>query len=349
MFHKYSLLITLKLLFFGFIISTAAYASNNLVWYEPTNLGVAGGYASDFNNLFATGTDGQWASSQKVTDVLMLRYTTLRNIEAKSPGFIKNRLVPFFQSSNLKLAIDSTAATWLSCRPINEQQYILNAEVAFLKSLSDSGVKISFISMQSTLSKNPNESMKCKYPVNLRIKDIITYMTTVRTQLPQLAATEIGLIDASLAKGNEWVIKNLGVKNIGDLFNRLLLEINKNKLKLAYVHLDQPWETIKDFDNSAPSTFNDIVKLQRHLKNRQIDTGILLTTSNSSSEKIFNNRVQQVARTFVKSRAAGRHFVLASWSDYPLSELPETAAKPSRFPFTKVLLQLGTYLNKTYK
>jgi hypothetical protein len=336
---------SLKVLLLGCTLST--YAASDLVWYEPTNLGNAGGNAPDFGNLFTPGTDAQWAGSRRVTDVIMLRYSTLRNFESKSPGFINHTLVPFLRRNNLKLAIDSTVATWLSCRTETDQKSLLSSEVTFLKSLSAAGVRIAFISMQSTLSKNPVDN-RCYYPVQVRIKDIAIYIKTIRTFLPQLATTEIGLIDASLAKGNTWVKKNLEVNNIEALFDRLLTALQGQGLKLSYIHLDQPWETISDFNPSAPSSFADIVRLQRYLKNKQLKAGLLLTTTNGSSDHLFHTRVQQVARSFVKSNAVGRHFILSSWSAYPRNELPEKPTNPSQIPLTKVLLDVGTYLKRQY-
>ncbi len=322
--------------------------SGELVWYEPSNLGNAGGYSQDFGDLFTVGPNSPWSASKELTDVLMLRVSTLRAYENANPGFIASRLVPFFNANRVKLALDSTAATWLSCKSRTDQNSTLNDELVFIRSLIAAGLKIDFISLQSTLSKNPTEEMKCEYPLNKRIRDIARYLKTIQSNIPQLASTQFGLIDASLAKGDAWVARNLGVANVQKLYDQLFRSLKKNRLKLSYLHLDHPWDSISEFRKSEPSSFADIAALQEYLTKQKVKAGIILTSTYSNSDKQFNTRIQQVVRTFVRKGAVGRHFVLASWKAFPRSELPENPQEPASKPLTSILLEAASFLKRSY-
>jgi hypothetical protein len=243
----------------------------------------------------------------------------------------------------MKLAIDSGIATFASCRPSQQDKGQISGEVALLRKLARAGIRLSYISMQSTLSKLSGDCPT--YSVAQRIQDIVWYMSEVEKAIgSDEPGLQFGLIDASVAKGGNWIEKHLGVHSIEDAYDQLFAALSRQGLRLSYVHLDHPWEAFHEFDRRGPSSFADVRRFQAWVESHGVANGMLLTSLDSADEAQFHDRVLQVEQRLLALGIPNEQLVLAAWSSQPKSELPESPSQPNRYPMTRVLADLGANL-----
>jgi hypothetical protein len=329
------------LVFFSWL--TAATAADYTLWYEPSNGKQAGGSLPDFMKLFDPENVSGWPNAQRNTSVLLLRINTLRNAERERPGFIASSLAPFLARTGMKFGIDTGIATFALCRASEQNAKAISHELNLLRRIENAGIKIAFIGLQSSLSKLRNERTECpQYSLADRIKDITWYISTVRSGLAiRDNSTQFGLMDASLAKGQKWVQKYLGVNRLEDAYEQLLAALASRSLRLDFVQLDHPWEAFHDFNPRSPTSLAEVAQFQAWLEKRGIASGVFLTSVRSSTEAEFREKVLQVVEGLKSVGAPGRQFVLASWSTMPTTELPENPTEPGRYPMTRILKEVG--------
>lgn len=323
--------------------------ATTMLWYEPSNGQQPGGNLPDFLRLFDDKAAGGWTKAQRGTDVLLLRIGTLRNVLAARPDFLSASLAPFLSRTGMKFGIDTGLPNFGSCEAHNSNRdKRLKGEVALLRRIENAGIRIAYISLQSTLSK---VHVACPgYSLEARSQDIAWYITQVRSLLAIIDnSTRFGLIDASVAKGPAWVQKHLGVGNIEIAYQKMLEILAGQGVRLEYLHFDHPWEAFQEFNPKGHSSFTSVRNVQVWLERRGVTTGILLSSTRSSNEGEFCDRVLQVLREFTRIGAPGRHFVLAAWKQVPAMELPEDPVQPGTCPMTHVLNQAADYVAVTYK
>ena len=126
----------------------------------------------------------------------------------------------------IALAVNVTGATGAQCADHPER---LSHEVAAIQHLVDLGADISFLSLQSPLSKVrgscPAYGKETGY--DLRIADIVRYVGHMTERFPGI---EFGLVDAIPAKGWDYQ----------DVYLRLLDDLASQGLGLAFIHLEFP-------------------------------------------------------------------------------------------------------------
>ena len=134
--------------------------------------------------------------------------------------------MPKLHAWGIALAVNVTGATHAQCANYPGR---LSAEAAAIQRLLDLGARISFLSLQSPLSKVsrscPAYGKETGY--DLRIADIVRYVATMTERFPGI---EIGLVDAMPAKG--WAYQ--------DVYRRLQDALTAQGRELAFIHLDFP-------------------------------------------------------------------------------------------------------------
>ena len=326
-------------------ISTAL-ASGTTLWYQPSNGGTAGGTLPDFMQLLDPERKQSWSGAQRETDVLLLRANTLRMLEASRPGFIASSLAPFLARTGMRLGLDSGVATFASCHKEGSSERRAKRELEIMRRVENAGIRISFMALQSTLSKVQSRVIECpNYSVTERIRDVVWYISTVRSGLAiHDGSLKFGLIDASVAKGGTWVQKNLGVPALEIAYERLFLALANEGLRLDFVLLDHPWEAIREFSGRGRSSLTEIRDFQLWLEQQGVAPGFMLTSTKSVTEREFQERVLEVLAGLKRVHAPSSHFVLASWKRIPATELPESPADPNKYPMTRVLKDIGIFL-----
>ena len=319
-----------------------------ILWYEPSNGQEAGGNLPDFMQLFDPAEITRWPNAQRETNILLLRTNTLRNAITDTPSFITEKLAPFLSRTGLRLALDSGVATFASCQETRSNERRLERELDLMRRIENAGIRISHVALQSTLSKLRNRQTDCPgYTLAGRINDIAWYIETVRKGLGIQGgnSTQFGLIDASVAKGRAWVEKHLGVPRLEEAYDQLFKGLAAKGLRLDFALLDQPWEANRDFNSKGRSSLQEVADFQRWLESRNVAPGVFLTSTKSATEAEFRTRVIAMLEGLKRHGAPFRHFVLASWKTIPHSELPENPAEQGRYPMTKILNEVGLFID----
>jgi hypothetical protein len=283
------------------------------LWIQPPNYGGAGGLAPDFFEMFTTRTD-EWAEARAYVDVWVVRVTSLLGKDVPlSDAFLRESFLPKLRAWGVALAVNVTGATGAQCADHPDR---LNAEVAAIERLIDLGACISYLSLQSPLSKVsgscPTYGKETGY--DLRITDIVNYVATMTERFPGI---EIGLVDAMPAKGWDYQ----------DVYRRLQDELTARGLRLAFIHLDFPME-------SASPGWANVREVEDFVRGElRVPFGLIYVSKlgGATSNVAFRDNV---LAAYLAYRAAGGrpdHLELTSWYAFPAANLPEDDEETAPF------------------
>jgi hypothetical protein len=295
----------------SFVAATpSAGPDQGVLWVQPPNYGGPGRLAPDFFEMFTTRTD-EWAEARSFVDVWVVRMTSLLGEDVPlSDTFLEASLLPKLQEWGITLAVNVTGATHAQCADHPER---LSDEVAAIQRLLDLGADISFLSLQSPLSKGPLSKVRGSCPAygkemgyDLRIADIVRYVAAMTERFPGI---EIGLVDAMPAKGWDYQ----------DVYHRLQDALIAEALKLAFVHLDFPLES------SSPRLV-EVREVEDFVRGELgIPFGLLYVSKvgGETSNVAFRDNVLAVYRAYRAAGGRPDHLELTSWYAFPTSTLPE--------------------------
>ena len=144
-------------------------------------------------------------------------------------AFLGESFLPQLHAWGIALTVNVTGATHAQC---GNHLSRLSDEAEAIQRLLDLGGQISALSLQSPLSKVSGSCPAYGRETghDLRIADIVRYMTAMTERFPGIA---IGLVDAMPAKG--WAYE--------DVYRRLQDTLASQGLELAFIHLDFPKES----------------------------------------------------------------------------------------------------------
>jgi len=290
----------------SFVAATpSAGPDQGVLWVQPPNHGGAGRLAPDFFEMFTTRID-EWAEARKFVDVWVVRMTSLLGEDVPlSDAFLEASLLPRLQEWGIALALNVIGATRAQCGDHSER---LGDEVAAIQRLLDLGADISYLSLQSPLSKVrgscPAYGKETGY--DLRIADIVRYVAAMTERFPGI---EIGLVDAMPEKG--WAYQ--------DVYHRLQDALIAEALKLAFIHLDFPLEP------SSPRLV-EVREVEDFVRGELgIPFGLLYVSKvgGETSNVAFRDNVLAVHRDYRAAGGRPDHLKLTSWYAFPTSTLPE--------------------------
>jgi hypothetical protein len=272
---------------------------------QAPNLRVAGQVPPDFFAMFGSAGD-DWGEARRYTSVWLLRSTSL--VGSNPPlndAFLASDFLPKLREWGTALALDVTGATLVACGRDDR----LAAEIAGLRRILDLGGQVSFLSLQSPLSKVGDAACGVygqEGGFAERISDIVHYARAMSEQLPDV---EIGLIDAMPAKG--WAY--------ADVYRELVASLVAADLRLSYLHLDFPAE------NAAPdwSNLRQAEELIRNELGLQYGLLYISRTGGAISNVAFRDNVLAAYRGYRAAGGRPDHLVLTSWYRYPDAMLPE--------------------------
>jgi len=290
----------------SFVAATpSAGPDQGALWVQPPNHGGAGRLAPDFFEMFTTRTD-EWAEARSFVDVWVVRMTSLLGEDVPlSDTFLEASLLPKLQEWGIALAVNVTGATHAQCADHPER---LSDEVAAIQHLVDLGADISFLSLQSPLSKVrgscPAYGKETGY--DLRVADIVRYVGHMAERFPGI---EIGLVDAMPAKG--WDYRGV--------YLRLLDDLASQGLGLAFIHLDFPME-------SASPGWANVREVEDFVRgDLRVPFGLIYVSKvgGAISNVAFRDNVLAAYRAYRAAGGRPDHLELTSWYAYPTSTLPE--------------------------
>ena len=275
------------------------------LWVQPPNHGGAGRLAPDFFEMFTTRTD-EWAEARRFVDVWVVRMTSLLGKDSPlCDDFLRESFLPKLHAWGIALAVNVTGATHAQCA---DHPSRIGDEVMAIQRLLDLGADISFLSLQSPLSKVsgscPTYGKETGY--DLRIADVVRYVAAMTERFP---GVEIGLVDAMPAKG--WAYQAV--------YPRLLDALAARGLRLAFIHLDFPME-------SASPEWANVREVEDLVRGELgVPLGLIYVSKigGETSNVAFRDAVLDAYSAYRAAGGRPDHLELTSWYAYPTSTLPE--------------------------
>ena len=290
------------------------------IWYEPSNTGEAGEFAPDFLKLFDLSDGGTWNEARAVTDVLTLRISQLRTLDEEYPGTIESIIIPFFQQTGIKLCLDTGSASFASTLTPEHVAKNYARDIDYIHRFQDAGVPVSYIHLQSIISKEtPDGSFES---LEARIENVGDYMAVIKAEFGD--NIQIGIIDASIAKGANFRERAYGTTDVEEVFGALLAGLAERDLELDYFRFDSSWHTFKDFHPDGKGSIAEMKNLANWFVDRGVDVGLLLTSSVATSDIQFREQTMEVLNAVVTTPGFPEmQLEVAAWKSFPNSELPD--------------------------
>jgi hypothetical protein len=300
------------------------------LWFEDSNLGVAGGLPGDFKEKFVN--PESWAEARKHIAVYMVRTNVLFDgRHGISEEFLRDHFFPVLAASRIRFALDAGGATWMT-QPGRAR--LLPRELELVRRIERLGGKVCCISLQSVLSKPlPANARALDYPMAQRVADVVAYAQAVHALDPSIA---IGLIDALPSHGEDYRGPYLALKQA----------LEQRGLKLAYIHLDTTYELIRD--RRQGMSWQTVAEVERFVRG-PVDArfGLFFTSRQGgvASARAFHVNVVGMLEESLSQRLAPDSYILASWFPHPSSSIPENAGGFD-FPAMRTTLQFGRRLEQ---
>lgn len=305
-------------------VTTAAAGAS--VWYEDNNLGRPGGSPADFVEKFRHPESFRQAARQ--ISVYMIRANVLA---AMDDEFIATLLIPYLRENGIRLAVDAVGATWMQAAG---RHNVASREIELFARLRRLGAEVSYVSLQSVLSKPlVLDGHQVDYPLHRRIEDVVAYARAVLAVYPQ---AEIGIIDALPSHGADYRRPY-----------RLLRDaLAAAGMRLSYIHLDMPFEIPQERRHGI--TWQTVRQVERYVEE---DLGLrfgFLATSRRGGEhssRMFHDRVMAALECYAGAGGTPGDYVVAAWFPYPDRTVPDSAVGDD-YPAMRTVLEFGRRLRK---
>jgi len=322
----------IKAAILGFVIVAASALPSPAadVWYEDNNLGKGGvSMPTDFVEKFR-----QPESFSEATKYIRVYMVRAQVMEAMDDQFLTTSFNQYLKGNSIKLAIDAGGATWAQA---GARGKVATNELGLLKRLQGLGVKVDYISLQSVLSKPLiKDGEERDYPMSMRIEDIVKYSKAIRAIYPQV---EIGIIDALPSHGKDYQQPYRQLKNA----------LTREGIELSYIHLDMPFELIKEQHHGI--TWQRVREVERYVEDElRVKFGLLATSSKGghNSSKAYHHAVMAALMCYSGADGTPHDFIIASWFSYPEKTIPETATGDD-YPTMRTVKEFGRQLDRIEK
>jgi hypothetical protein len=307
------------------------------IWFMiPTKANYNNELVSDYKRLFSN--PEEWQESRKTIDTFFFGLTQ-RQSDVFEPTFLKNKVVPLFNSEGIKIGFDSGVATWLTCRKAQGQRNI-QSDLDMIKRIKDAGGTVSYIRLQSTLGKPVPEGIadNCPdYSIDDRINDAVRYITSIHAVYPDI---KMGLVDATAAH----VLKErAGVEDsYKTTFTKLQNALKAKNDRIEFFLLDTSVENSMGIKNPGILEYSQLLELERFIEDDlKIEFGILVLSyeGGQNDERIFYERTADFMKEYKQLGGSPAIYFPESWYRYPWKALPENSS--DSYPHTKFLLNIA--------
>ena len=304
----------------GVSVTSSAGPDEGELWVQLPNYLRAGGLAPDFFPMFTSAT-AQWAASRAFTSVWVLRMNSVIGDDPMVGGdFLRDAFFPRLREWGIRLAINVNGATLVDC---GDRGSRAGDEAEQLQRLVDLGARITYLSLQSPLSKVAEPT--CQYyrretDFDRRIAGVVDYISDMSERFPGI---KVGVVDAMPSKG--WAYR--------DVYRRLVDAVDAAGHQLAFIHLDFPME-------SATPGWTNVREAEEFVRGELgVRFGLLYVSKvgGEQSNVAFRDNVLSAYRAY---RAAGGRpddLELTSWYRFPDANLPE--GDEINAPFMNLVLE----------
>jgi hypothetical protein len=299
------------------------------LWYQDNNLGRAGGIPADFVEKFRR--PGSFARATRYINVYMLRTNIISRLD---DSFFTELFVPYLRTNNIRLALNSGAATWT--RASDRRQRVFDNNIDVLRRLKRLDVPVDYISLQSILSKpyrGEGETGNRDYPMAQRIEDAVIFAQAAREIFPTV---KIGIMDALPSHAKDYRAP----------YRQLKDALDKAGIGLSYVHLDIPFDIPASRRRGV--TWQSLRDVERYVEEELgIAFGILAKSrwGGQRSARMYYERTLSTLECFAGSGGTPREYVVTSNFSYPETTIPETASGDD-YPHMRTVLAFGSRLNE---
>jgi len=306
-------------------IGTESFSAD--LWFEDSNLGTPGGMPSDFFSKFDNLSSFSEAAEQ--IDVYMIRSAY---IDSMDDNFIKEKLLPFLDKNSIKLALNVGGANWLQTG--KNRKNVFNKELQQIRRLKSLGVSVSFISLQSVLSKDQKMAgEKLHYSLEDRLEDIREYITTVRVIAPEAV---FGIIDALPSQGKEYK----------EPYKVLTDYSVKHDLNLRYIHLDMPFDLIvRGKRSSSWDTLRDVEQFVEGKLGLRFGLIVTSKKGGNNSSSLFHDLVTTEVKCYSYVGGTPDDYIVASWFPYPNRTIPDKIIG-NEYPAMYTVLSIANLINR---
>jgi hypothetical protein len=332
-------------LFFGVLIflSEIASASDIWVWTPPSpNENALGTLPTDFPLLFTKPV--QWKKTLNRIDTYAFSVYPPTTDVVWQDDFLTNKVIPLFASHNIAIAIDSGKATWYTCRKAQGDRNI-EAELNDIRHFYSLGGKISYIWMQSSLTKNVPDQLvhNCPdYDIDQRIADIVHYIKTIHAEFPDI---KIGLIDNPAGH----ILANL--RGTGDpietVYQKLISQLQANGETLAFIIDDSSSENLDGSILPGIKEYPQTIELENFVRNElKLPFGLILRSDEEGiSETEYAQKLIHEVKQY-KNHGGNPDFYLFTNNKGNVSKLlPENATEG--YPATRYILEIAKLVKNT--
>ena len=284
------------------------------LWVQPPNYGGAGRLAPDFFEMFTNRVE-DWLEARRFVGVWVVRATSLRGADAPlTDAFLRDAFLPQLNRWDIELAVNVTGATLAEC---GDPAARLAGEAALIQRLLDFGARVSYLSLQSPLSKVGGRECQAYgrgAGFDLRISDVVRYVAHMTSRFPEI---RVGVVDAMPAKGWEY----------RDVYRRLADTLATQGLGLDFLHLDFPME-------AAALGWANLREVEEFVRDELgVRFGVLYVSrvGGETSNMAFRDNVLAAYRSFRAAGGRPDHLELTSWYPYPNALLSEDDAANAPF------------------
>ncbi|MBI4096826.1 MAG: hypothetical protein HY428_00225 [Candidatus Levybacteria bacterium] len=313
-----------------FSSSAAAPRVNAELWVQDSNSGESGGVLLDFKQQFEQ--PELWAAARQNIDVYQFHdFLFMDPKYGIDETYIREKMLPVLNESGIKIALNVTGANWAKC---DDRDQIKYKEAEAIDRIIAAGGAVSFLTMQSTLSKTEGGNSvtlnRCSpYPDKRRIDDIIDYMQFMKKRYPNM---QFGMTDADATKGNDYKTS----------LHELRKRLGNHGLHLNYIFIDNIAEFLSKND---PKDLKDLEQFIRQDLN--IPFGLVYTADKdiTKSNAAYHTRVLRRYTEYFKAGGRPNNYLVTSWFRFPTRYLPDN--DPREYTLMRTAAALGNRIRGT--
>lgn len=304
-------------------VSTATFAYE--IWYQDNSFGKGGVLPGDFVHKFEH--PESWEEARGKLDVYMFRANVFRFPDF-SDEFISKHMVPQLRGAGVKYAIDTAAPLFSGCK---DRSARFDFEFETMQRLRQHGIAVSYVSLQSILSKPDQASGVGACSMEDRIRGGVDYARQFVRHHP---SAEVGIIDALPSHGKPY---KEAYKLVRDTFRM-------EGVPLSYIHLDISADQVMRGDHGL--SWKKVVEVERYVKKLGLKFGIYLNSRRAgqlSDEAFYKSSVEAMAN-YLAAGGDADHYVISSWFRHPLQSVRSHTVEGSQYPATDLILEFASRL-----
>lgn len=268
-----------------------------------------------------------WDKTRSLMDLFMMAFTYRAYY---TPDELTNNVFPVLNNDGIRVALDGPGAMLQHCP---ERDGFDVRDVNAIAAYVSSGGNVESVALQSPLSKSPTNPACTPYTDQMRIDDVVNYISLVKQSFPQM---KFGIIDALPTQG----------KPYQQMYTDTINALADKGHELDYFILDAPVNLIES--GSDGLSWNKVKEVANFVRNNlglKFGLSYTITDGNNPSDKKFYDGTLLAFTRVVENDIPVDIAYAASWFDHPDLLLPEDTTGDTNIPQTRTTKDLEANLN----